>query len=286
MARGLILAHHDRHGVVDDHVVAAIHAYRAVADYLVVVSTSARALPDTVAPLVDRFIPRPNEGYDFCSWRAGIGALGEAEACDELICVNDSVYGPLADLGSTLGNSRLANVDFGGMCLSTQDPAGGSAPRPHVQSWFLIFRRPVLESDAFRVFWEGVVPLDRKRDIVERYEIGLSERLVEAGFRMGALYDQREHGPATLAEMLPHLSWRSPGRSFRHLRKARRAAHNPSELHWRRLLEAGVPFAKVSLFMPNHYGLDRNVILRGLAAQTSYDWRLIERHLHRLTSGL
>ena len=106
MARVLILAHHDRHGVVDDHVVAAIHAYRAVADYLVVVSTSARALPDTVAPLVDRFIPRPNEGYDFCSWRAGIGALGEAGACDELICVNDSVYGPLADLGSTLGNSR------------------------------------------------------------------------------------------------------------------------------------------------------------------------------------
>jgi hypothetical protein len=55
--------------------------------------------------------------------------LGEAEACDELICVNDSVYGPLADLGSTLGNSRLANVDFGGMCLSTQDPLGGTQPQ-------------------------------------------------------------------------------------------------------------------------------------------------------------
>jgi hypothetical protein len=81
MARGLILAHHDRHGIVDDHVVAAIHAYRAVADYLVVVSTSARALPDTVAPLVDRFIPRPNEGYDFCSWRAGIGAQFAAGEC-------------------------------------------------------------------------------------------------------------------------------------------------------------------------------------------------------------
>jgi hypothetical protein len=46
-----------------------------------------------------------------------------------------------------------------------------------------------------------------------------------------------------------------------------------------------VPFAKVSLFLPNHYGLDRNVIRRGLAAQTSYDCRLIERHLHRLISG-
>jgi hypothetical protein len=32
------------------------------ADYLVVVSTSARALPDTVAPLVDWFIPRAKRG--------------------------------------------------------------------------------------------------------------------------------------------------------------------------------------------------------------------------------
>lgn len=286
MARALILAHHDRDGVVDDHVVQSLRAYRVVVDHLVVVSTSARALPDSVAPLVDRFISRPNEGYDFCSWRAGLEVLGGTSAFDELLCVNDSVYGPLFDLGRTLADSRLADAEFGGMCLSIQDPAGGSAPRTHVQSWFLIFRRPVLEHVAFRDFWEGVVPLDRKCDIVERYEIGLSEQLVAAGFRMGALYDQRKHGPATLAEMLPHLSWRSPGRSFRHLRKARRAMHNPSELHWRRLLEAGVPFAKVSLFLPNHYGLDRAVILRGLAAQTSYDCRLIERHLHRLTSGL
>jgi len=286
MARALILAHHDRDGMVDDHVVQSLRAYRVVVDHLVVVSTSARVLPDSAASLVDRFISRPNEGYDFCSWRAGLEGLGGASAFDVLLCVNDSVYGPLFDLGPALADSRLADADFGGMCLSTQDPAGGSAPRPHLQSWFLIFRRPVLESDAFRVFWEGVVPLDRKCDIVERYEIGLSEQLVEAGFHVGALYDQREHGPATLAEMLPHLSWRSPGRSFRHLRKARRASHNPSELHWRRLLEAGVPFAKVSLFLPNHYGLDRAVILRGLAAQTSYDCRLIERHLHRLTSGL
>lgn len=285
MARALILAHHDRDGVVDDHVVQSLRAYRFVVDHLVVVSTSARVLSDPAATLVDRFISRPNEGYDFCSWQAGIAVLGGGTAYDEIICVNDSVYGPFADLAPTLGDARLMDVDFGGMCLSIQDPAGGLAPRPHLQSWFLLFRRPVLEHVAFRDFWEGVVPLDHKRDIVERYEIGLSERLVEAGFRMGALYDQREHGPATLAEMLPHLSWRSPGRSFRHLRKSRRAMHNPSELHWRRLLEAGVPFAKVSLFLPNHYGLDRDVILRWLATQTSYDCRLIERHLHRLISG-
>ena len=285
MGRAVIVAHHDRDGVFDDHMVAAIDAYRAVADHLVVVSTSAPMLPAAAAPLVDHFLCRPNEGYDFCSWRAGIGLLGQMASYDEVLCVNDSVYGPLFDLGPALADPRLAHADFGGMCLSTQDPAGGRTPRPHIQSWFLVFRRPVIESDAFRGFWSSVVPLEHKRDVVERYEVGLSERLVEAGFRMAALYDQREHGPSTLQEMLPHLSWRALGRSFRHLRKARRVAHNPSEVHWRRLLEAGVPFAKVSLFVPNHYGLDRGVILRGLESMTPYDCRLIERHVNRLASG-
>ena len=284
MSLALILAHHDRDGIIDDHVVAALRAYRPVVDELVMVSTSVPALPEAAARLVDRFISRPNEGYDFCSWRLGIESLGRPAVFDQLICVNDSVYGPLFDPTAAIAHPTLATADFGGMCLSIQDPSGGGSPRPHVQSWFLVFQRSVLESTAFRDFWGGVVPLGRKRDIVERYELGLSETLTRSGFRMAAVYDGREHGPSTRAEILPHLSWREPARSLRHLRKSRRAMHNPSELHWRRLIEAGVPFAKVSLFAANHYGLDTTNVLRGIADLTPYDRGLIERHLARITA--
>ena len=70
--RALIFAHYDRDGVIDPHVQYAIKCYREVVNRLVVVSTSATALPGSIAQHVDHFISRPNKGYDFCSWKEGI----------------------------------------------------------------------------------------------------------------------------------------------------------------------------------------------------------------------
>jgi lipopolysaccharide biosynthesis protein len=143
-------------------------------------------------------------------------------------------------------------------------------------------RRPLLASAACAAFWDGVGPLLSKEEVVDRLEIGLSEHFVRHGFRIAAVYDARAAGPMTWREILPHLSPWQPARSRRHLRKARRTPHNPSELAWRRLLDAGVPFVKVGLFRVNHYGLDLDRVLRGIAASTPYDIGLIRHHLRRI----
>jgi lipopolysaccharide biosynthesis protein len=143
-------------------------------------------------------------------------------------------------------------------------------------------RRPLLESPAFQGFWQSVVPLDRKDDIIDRYEIGMSEHFLQAGFRMAALYDAREHALATRRELWPHLAIREPKRSWRHLRKMRDTPHNPSECFPGRLLDAGVPFVKAGLFRVNHYGLNLGHVLDGVAAATPYDVRLIRQHLARV----
>ena len=93
--RALIFAHYDRDGVIDPHVQYALQCYREVVNCLIVVSTSATALPESIAQHVDQFISRPNKGYDFCSWKKGMESLGDYRQFDEIICCNDSVYGPL-----------------------------------------------------------------------------------------------------------------------------------------------------------------------------------------------
>lgn len=284
MARALILAHYDCDGVVDDYVAAALREYRRHVDRLVVVSASVGRLPDPLVPLVDHFIARDNVGYDFCGWRAGIDALGPVAAFDELICANDSAYGPLFDLEPALGDRRIAAADLWGMCLSEQGSSrfGKRASCPHLQSWFFAMRRPVLQSESFRRFWDSVVPLGHKDDIIDRYEIGMSEHFMRAGFSIAGLYDARDRGVATPAEIRPHLSWMNPRRSWRVLKKSRRAPHNPSELFPLRLIDAGVPFVKAGLFRVNHYGLDLDHVLRGIQARTAYDERLITRHVARV----
>lgn len=282
MSRALVFAHYDRDGVFDEHVIHALREYRRLVDTLVVVSTTA-ASPGPLSGLVDHFIAKDNVGYDFCSWRAGLAAVPCVAQFAEVICANDSVYGPLFDLAPVFDDVRIADADFWGMCLSEQGTRRrGRTTCPHLQSWFFVMRRPLLESEAFSTFWNSVEPLAHKDDIIDRYEIGMSEHFERAGFRMAALYDARLHGAGRWADIRPHLSITAPGRSWRHARKARRRPHNPSELFPFRLLDAGVPFVKVGLLRTNHYGLDLGRVVDGIREAAPYDVGLIQGHLRRI----
>jgi len=279
-SRAIVLAHYDPDGRFDPYVRQSLAAYRSLADRLVVVSNSAVRLPPDLATLVDDFLPRPNEGYDFAAWRDGLSVLRCGDH-DEVICVNDSVYGPLFDLAPACDDARVANAGLWGMVLSDQNTSRTGPRVPHLQSWFLGIRRAVLQSDAWAAFWREVVPLPSKRDVVERYEIGLSARMAAAGFRVAGLYDATRAPPVTLGEVWPHLSPLDPRRSWRLIRKSRRLPHNPSELTWWRLWEAGVPYLKVGLLRTNHYGLDAGRVLADLRRRYDFDDGLIHGHLRR-----
>ena len=279
-SRAIVLAHFDPDGRFDPHVHHALAAYRRHADRLVVVSNSARRLPPDLAGIVDAFVPRANVGYDFAAWRDGLASFRPADH-DEVICVNDSVYGPLFDLGPALADARVAAADLWGMVLSDQNTSRSGPRVPHVQSWFLGMRRPLLESDAWAAFWHGLATLPTKRDVVEQNEIGFSARMAAAGFRLAGLYDATTAPRVSLTEVWPHLSPRHPRRSWRLLRKSRRLPHNPSELVWWRLWEAGVPYLKVSLLRVNHYGLDLGRVLAELRQVADSAPHLVHGHLAR-----
>ena len=288
MRRAIILAHHDPDGIVDPHVIHALRAYRALTDRLVVVSTSLRRLPDELVGTVDTFLPRENVGYDFGSWQAGLRMLSpsggvDAAGFDEVVCVNDSVYGPLFDPAPMFTDPRIAGADLWGMVISTQPPRhGGRLPRPHLQSWFLAARRALLASACWKDFWSGVVPQSTKDDVISRYEVGLSEQVMAAGFRIAALYDAGREAPLGWRDVVADFSLRRPFATWRLLRRIRRPFHNPAELLPRRLLAAGIPYAKVSLLRVNHYRLAPEAVRAAIRAVAGgFDPGLVERHLAR-----
>lgn len=279
--RAIVLAHHDRDGGFDPHVRHALESYRRIATRLVVVSNGGGRLPPSLAGIVDAYLPRPNLGYDFCAWRDGLATL-DRTAYDEVLCVNDSVYGPLFDIGPALDSRRTAGADLWGMVASDQACGRGKPRRWHLQSWFFGMRRRLLDSGTFDDFWSSVRPLPSKADVVERFEVGLSTRVIDAGFTAAAVYDASTAPRVRLHELVPHVSLAAPRRSWRLVKKSRRPAHNPSELVWWRLLEAGVPFVKVGLFRVNHYGLHLPGVLAGVGRTTAYDVGLIRGHLARV----
>lgn len=279
--RAIVVAHFDREGGCDPHVIHALREYRKCCDRLVLVSNGGPRRPAAeVAALVDRYVSRPNVGYDFCAWRDGLATLDRG-SFDEIICVNDSVYGPLADLGPVLSSPRVGPADLWGMVVSEQPVSRASQPRRHVQTWFFAMRRRLLQSDLFETFWDGVEPQASKADVIDRYEVGLSHAVERAGMRVAGIYDAGREPRVRLAELLPHVSFLEPRRSWRVIRKGRRTPHNPSELVWWRLLEAGVPFVKVGLFRVNHYGLDLARVAAELERCSGFDMGLIRGHLAR-----
>ena len=296
MPRALILAHYDQDGLIDPHVIQALQIYRRLVNRLVVVSTAAACLPPAAANLVDDFVIRPNEGYDFCSWKLGLERLVPYHEFDEIVFCNDSVYGPLSRWEGMLDDPRVEDADLWGMVRSIQGPkCRGNVDCPHLQSWFFVMRNRAIRSPAFSSFWNSVQPLLTKEAVIDQYEVGLSETFAQAGLTLRAIYDtaatNHESAPAW-SDLGPHLSFaRSRLRqSWRLLKKARRGRTNPSELLPLKVIDAGVPFVKVGVFRVNHYGLDLDYVRRQLterqqAGQIAYDLTLIADHLQRLQAA-
>jgi rhamnosyltransferase len=174
-------------------------------------------------------------------------------------------------------DSRVAAADFWGMVMSAQRG-------DHVQSWFFAMRRPVIESPAFREFWESVEPQSSKEKVIDHYEIGLTEAFAGAGFRAAAIYDGRRDRPPTFRERCHNVSPLRLGLFGRHRRRVARMGppFNPSELFWERACDAGVPYLKAAIFRANPYRVDvRRVLAR--AVNRWPEWAtLIHNHLTRV----
>lgn len=183
--RVAVLAHFDPDGLVAPHVRRLVLSLCAATDRLIVVST-APLNDDSMRWLQARteLICRPNTGHDFASYRVGLERLnigGGSPIPDQLVIINDSAVFPLVDLGVIWDRASNLGADFWGL-------TPGYEFAPHVQSYFLSFGRSVIVSDAWRDFWNHVSDSHDRATTIRDYEIGLSERLRGAGFRMDVYY--------------------------------------------------------------------------------------------------
>ena len=144
-----------------------------------------------VAYFTKKVILRENKGYDFGAWRDALGEV-DLDGYDELVLLNNSMYGPFRPFREIFGRMDENPADFWGMTEfpETNNPRReeakalpyGVIPR-HIQSYFLVFRKQVFTSDAFRDFWKNVRNETTLPNVVARCETRLSNHLEEAGFK-------------------------------------------------------------------------------------------------------
>lgn len=280
--RATVFAHFDRDDIVDDYVIYYLRSLKKVCSYLVFVTTS--ALPEDevskLSGICDQVVARENEGYDFMSYKVGLQYLENGEY-DEVVLCNDSVYGPLFPLEEVFEKMQTQDCDFWGITEC-------SHPIYHLQSYFLVFRRDVLGSEHFKRFWENVSIKTKKSDIIEQYEIGLSQSLINNGFRARASIT---YHPSSIEFLIMRRlsikkvfnlnSWIRLLKDVFSSGKEQRL--NPTHYLWRQLIEKQrMPFLKIELLRDNPVKINIKGYDDIIRRHTAYPVELLRRHLDRV----
>ncbi|HEX7390020.1 MAG TPA: rhamnan synthesis F family protein, partial [Acidiphilium sp.] len=204
-------------------------------------------------------LTRRNIGYDFGGWRDAIETLDLPQAgTEEIIIVNDSVFGPVRPLESTLLRLDYESTDVWGLTESWQR-------RYHLQSYFVAFGPRAIRSPAFRKFWAQVIPAPSKAYVIGKYEVGMTQAMIKAGLRIAALWPYDMLTKLITRDQLDGYLNADPGsvrtdpidltRWLHVLRLrdaiARRKPLNPTSDLWRHLLLSGYPFIKRELLRDN-----------------------------------
>jgi hypothetical protein len=140
-------------------------------------------------PFVEAVHFRGNDGQDFGAYDLGYQLLRRQGHRGDVLFMNSSVSGPHEDgwlLKYRDQFRRHPNVGLCGIGMNSHDTTDGDGPfAPHVQSYFLYTNMSVLEhAIGPRLFEEG--PQD-KVDVIRRGEIGVSERVLDAGYSITSL---------------------------------------------------------------------------------------------------
>ncbi|WP_303977075.1 rhamnan synthesis F family protein [Streptococcus danieliae] len=230
MKRLLIYVHYNKNQEVSPHVLYQLKEMRPLFSRVLVVSNSPlpeQGLQDLKdQALVDQVLERANSGFDFAAWRDAMKNLGWSKLgeFDSLTLMNDTCFGPIWDFSPHfLGMEADEQVDFWGL---TNFRATKEFPE-HLQSYFLTFKKPVLQDQSFFDFWQNVQDYDNVQDVINHYESGVTTYFLERGFQYKALFDTTEE--ATEGMLHPDFTYYNP----------------------RRILEVGLPFLKVKALDAN-----------------------------------
>ncbi len=202
MKRLGIFVFFDPQGVVGDYVVYLIKGIRPFFSHLkIVVNGEINAAGrEQLEPLADDFYCRENVGLEVGGYLDAIKKVtwSGLEAYDEVICFNDTVYGPVYPFEEMFtAMEQRSELDFWGITKhygAPFDPFGtiecGYIPE-HIQSTFLAFRKRLFTSAEFQAHWEKLAEVRRYQESIGWHEAIFTEKFTALGYK-GDVYVDTE----------------------------------------------------------------------------------------------
>ena len=169
----------------------------------------------TLMPRLLAAYARENIGFDFAAWSHGLRLSAPDRTFERLYLINDSMAGPLDNRAflAMIQRVRGSPADVIGL-------TDNALPRPHLQSYFLVFSRRAQQSDAWKAVFRDALAFTSKEHVIVVYETQVTAILQAAGLSTQCLFPQIESSRDFT--------------SYVHFR-------------WQELVERGMPFVKASI---------------------------------------
>lgn len=155
MKRVAIFAHYSSDSKIEDHVIYYLQGLNQVTDYIIFVSDSdiKESELQKIKNITTKSIAKHHGEYDFGSYKRGFIYAIENNLladCEELIFANDSCYAPLFQFTEMFNKMSNKKLDFWG---ATQNSLNNYEDgKIHIQSYFIVFKSNVFNSDCFKNF--------------------------------------------------------------------------------------------------------------------------------------
>lgn len=222
--------------------------------------------------IADDVLQRKNKGFDTMAYKDGLYFYKKEELSkfDEIIMMNDTVYGPVYPFSEMFEEMDKHTVlDFWGITMhqkTDHDPfhrlKWNYIPR-HIQTYFLAVRKNLFMSDAFWNYWKNMVKIDTYLDAVCKHEVVFTKTFEEMGYKWSIYVDT-----STFSSKIENYSFYYPKELIQKYRCP--------------IFKRRVFFNSYEAIYPVSFGQPSYELFKYVKYNTSYDENLILENLIRI----
>lgn len=195
MKRLCIYLIYDKQNIVDKYIGYMLKELKSCSNHLAVVCNLPEIAQgiENVEPYADEIFYRENIGLDAGGFKdALIKFIGweKVSEFDEVVLVNDSLFGPFCSMRNIFAEMEKRPVDFWGLAGHGEYKKEGEEPFPeHIQSYFIAIRAKMLQSELFHHYWEALPYYESYQNVVWKHEMQFTSYFAKVGYKYGFFAD-------------------------------------------------------------------------------------------------
>ena len=140
-------------------------------------------------------IVRENKGLVVAAYKQAILTLGweKLESYDEVICLNDTVMGPVYPFREMFACMDRKDVDFWGITAYAGETVDKEQIPTHLQAYWHAYRRSLVSSPAFHEYWETMPLWKDYAEVTRKHEMTFTKHFTDLGFTWASYIDWRKY---------------------------------------------------------------------------------------------